>query len=141
MEHPPQEDEISDISDPEFEEQGEDDYDEILEQLKSQWLMTEITHSVSKTASEHFWRTALTYFSKLDTAPGKKKTSEFKTIRRHMYNNMIPAIDLEICYKNKATGEIQIVNDTITQTRRFGPDQYEKLYEIGTVQVGLVLLL
>ena len=114
-----------------------EDYDSILKQLKSKWILVEIDHSVSKSASELFWKLALHYFPKLHSCIGKKKTPQFKTIRRHMYNNLVPPIQLEIGYKDRNSGEVTIVKDTITPIKRFSPAKYEKLYEIGTVQVSL----
>ena len=101
-----------------------EDYDSILKQLKSKWILVEIDHSVSKSASELFWKLALHYFPKLHSCIGKKKTPQFKTIRRHMYNNLVPPIQLEIGYKDRNSGEVTIVKDTITPIKRFSPAKY-----------------
>lgn len=112
-----------------------EDYETIFEDLKSKWLLIEIDHSVSKCASENFWKTGLQYFHRLHTAYGRKRTSQFNSIRRQMYKDKIPDIDIEIAYKEKASGEVVMVNDTVTPVKRFPQSRYEKLYEIGTVQV------
>lgn len=53
-----------------------------------------------------------------------------------MYKDLVPPVKLEIAYKNKVTGEIEIVEDTFTPVKKYASTQYEKLYEIGTVQVS-----
>ena len=129
---------LSDSEDEPFELEEEDDFSTIFDELKSQWQLTEINHCVSKTASEIFWRTALKYFPKLHGAKGKKKTLQFKTIRRKMYDEKVPAVTMEIGYRNRDTGEIKIVKDSITQVKNFPPDKFDKLFEIGTVEVSYI---
>lgn len=111
-------------------------YDVIFAQLKSNWLSAELQHCVSKTASDTFWRLGLQHFSTLQGAPGRtRKTPQFKTIRRNMYSDFLPDIELEIAYRDKGSGEITVVKDAITPLKRFSPSKYDKLYEIGTVKV------
>ena len=54
-----------------------------------------------------------------------------------MYKDLIPEIHIEIAYKDRASGEIVIVNDTITPLKRFPMAKFEKLYEIGTLKVSM----
>ena len=128
------------ISEAEQQEEGENEennYNTILEKLKSQWLLTEIHHSVSKSASEEFWKVALTNFTLLAHAEGrKKKPNQFKTIRRRIYEDLLPSIDLQIGFKNKISGQIVVVNDIITPLKNYPPSRFEKLFEIGTVKVS-----
>lgn len=130
-------------TDEEMAEQTEiDDYNTVFEKLKSKWLLTEIHHSVSKTASEAFWRTGLHFFPKLESTRGrKKKTSQFKTIRKKIHNNLLPEIKLEIAYKHRSTGEITVINDSVTPSKRFPLSNYEKLYEIGSIKVRYLTLI
>ena len=134
-------------SDNEDEDEEEDDflngdvqdYDTILNDLKSQWLLTEAHHSVSKSASQAFWKLGLLYFTKLHTAPGrKKKTPLFKSIRNQMHKELLPPVSLEIGYKNLTSGEIVVVNDTVTPVKRFSPNNFEKLYEVASVEVSYI---
>lgn len=130
------EDELDDL-DEDMDYLDDENYNVIFEKLKSEWLLAEIEHSVSKTASEAFWRIGLKYFPKLQTAAARpKKTPQFQSIRNQMHNDLIPPIDLDFAYKHKRTGEVTIVSDTITPMRRFPTSEYEKLYEIGTVEVS-----
>ena len=130
-----------DLSDFSEDEAELEDYQSILDDLKSKWLLTEIDHCVSKTATEAFWKLGLLYFPKLcaaRVATKKKKTSQFQTLRNKMYNDLVPPIDLHIGYKNKRTGEIVTVHDTVTPIKRFSPNNFEKLFEIGTVKVSII---
>ena len=101
----------------------------------------EIDHSVSKCASEQFWKIGLQYFHRLNNAFGTKKTNQFNSIRKKIYKDKIPPIDLEIGYKDKTSGEVILVNDNITPVKQFPPSKFEKLYEIGTVQVSFFNIL
>ena len=115
---------------------GEDDYDSIMEKLKSEWLLAEIEHSTSKTASETLWNLSMKYFTQLPTARGRaKKTNQFKTIRKKMHEELLPPVELEIGYRNISTGEIEIVRDTVTPVKRYSSRNYEKIFEIGTLKV------
>ena len=125
------------ISDDENHIQQEENND-ILENLKSQWLLSEIQHCVSKSASEAFWTLAKQHFPKLDDS---KKTPQFKSIRRKMYDDLLPSVDMEIAYRNKTTGEINIVQEEITPRKRFPANEYDKLYEIGTLKVSKRILI
>lgn len=114
----------------------QENYSEIFKHLKSRWILTEIHHSVSKSASEAFWKIALMNFHKLQSSLNKKKTPQFKSIRRQMHKDLVPEIELEIAYKEKSSGEVIIIMDTVTPLKRFSPAKFEKLYEIGTVKVN-----
>ena len=53
-----------------------------------------------------------------------------------MYKDLVPPIDLKIAYQNCETKEIIVVNETTTPVKRFPPSRFDKLYEIGTVNVS-----
>ena len=119
----------------------EDEYTTNLEKFKSMWMVTEIQHCVSKTATDAFWKLGLQYFPQLSAAQNRehrKKINQFKTIRRHFYKDRIPPIDIKIGFRNRTSGEIVIVNDTVTPIKRFNNKEYEKVYEIGTVKVTYI---
>lgn len=135
-EGPPQEDQEAHLSDSEHESDTEDEsYDSIFQKLKSKWLLIETAHKVSKCASDLFWRTALQFFPKLKATRDNKKTQQFKTLRRNVYDEILPSISLQIGYKHRASGNIVVVNDTYTHRKQYSPTEYDKLYEIGTVKV------
>ena len=53
-----------------------------------------------------------------------------------MYKNLLPNLDIQIAYKEKTSGDVVTVNETSTPLKRYPQSRYEKLYEIGTVQVS-----
>ena len=121
-------------------EDAEDEhYDSIFEKLKSDWMLIEIDHKVSKTATDLFWDAALKYFPKLKSAPGNKRTQKFKSIRRKTREETIPTITFQFGYENRETGEIEVVNQDTTPIKQFPPSMYEKKYEIGTIKVIIYL--
>ena len=126
----------SDYSGDEQMHDEEENQTDIFENLKSQWLLSEIQHSVSKSASEAFWRLSMEHIPKLENFRKRKKNQQFKSIRRKMYDDLLPSVDMEIAYRNTATGEIRIVKDSITPRKEFPANEYEKLYEIGTLKVS-----
>ena len=117
----------------------EHDYDNILEKLSEKWLLAEIDHCTSKTASNSFWRIAAEFFPKLQHAREiqnvTRKIPQFKHIRTKLYDKEVPDVNLEIGYRDKETGEIIIVQSQVTPKSRFPPHQYEKLYETASVKV------
>ena len=133
-----QAEEVENLSESEVESENNEDYDTIFDELKAKWILAETHHSVSKSASEHFWKIAVHFFPKLIRAqPIKpKKIVQFKTIRNQMHDDLIPLIDLKFCFKNKLTGQIKMVNNTITPVKDYPPDKFEKQYEISTVKVS-----
>lgn len=64
-----------------------------------------------------------------------KKVPQFQQIRRKLYENRTPDVNLEIGYKNKETDEVTIINDTVTPKSRFPPNRFDKMFEIASVKV------
>lgn len=65
----------------------------------------------------------------------KKKIPQFQTVRKNLYNNHTPPVNLEIAYQRKDTNEVIIFHGTSTPISRFPPHEFEKLYEMATVKV------
>ena len=103
-----------------------------IEELAKKWLNIELSHHVSKTASNEFWKVALQIIPKLVPM---KKTPTFPTLRKKMYGSLIPPINLHIAYENKATGEVQYVDQESTPISAFPVSDYTKLFEVATVKV------
>ena len=55
-----------------------------------------------------------------------------------MHVDLVPNIDLDFAYKDKISGEVVVVRDTITPLKRYPRSRYEKLYEIGSVSVSAI---
>lgn len=65
----------------------------------------------------------------------KRKIPKFNQVRKTLENKKAPKVNMELSYKNKDTDEITTVQTTFTPKTRFPPHQFEKLYEISTVEV------
>ena len=131
----------SDVSD----DDEPDDYDTILKYLSKQWLEIELHHRVSKTASDAFWSLAKEWFHKLFVAKSAqtitRKTPFFVHIRRRLYKNYVPPVYLNFGFRNKENGDIVTVENALVAPKSgFPSHQFEKLWEIGHVQVLILPL-
>lgn len=119
------------------------DYREILSKLSKQWLLTEISHRVSKEGSNKMWELANKYFATvydIKKEQGiKKKIPQFQQIRNKLYDSIVPKVKMEIAYERKETGEVSIVEDVErTPVSQFPPSTHRRLYEIASVDVSLI---
>ena len=116
-----------------------DDYKTIFNYLCKEWLNIEVDHRVSKVASEAFWSLAKTWFHLMFKAKeiekNNRKTPSFVHIRRQFHKKYVPPITLKFGFKDKETGAVSIVHDTVTPKNRFPPNRFEKLWEVASVQV------
>ena len=125
-------------------EPDEKDYFELLKDLSEQWLVVEITHSVSKSATNSFWKIAKEKFHGLFEAKQrqnvKKKAPMFDHTRR-ILNKQAPEVDLEIGYIKNSTGEL-VIEENLRKTpvKEYPPSEYTKAYEIASVKVLSVSL-
>ena len=146
--HPPEEDPNENEDDELYSEHEneddlnsdeENDYESLLESFSKKWLFAELDHTVSKTASDVFWKIATNFIPKIIESRNveniKKKIPQFHHIRRKMYDKHVPKVNLEISYRDKNTNEITVVHDTVTPKSRFPPNRFEKLCEIASVEV------
>lgn len=122
------------------EESGAHSYNTILRKLANDWIVTEIQHHVSKAASDAFFELGKKWFHVLFEAKYRegvsKKTPQFVHIRRRLYDKYTPPVRMEIGYRNKESGLVEIQKDLLsTPTSKFPPSQFQKLYEIASVEV------
>lgn len=114
-----------------------DNYKEILESLLEKWIINEIDHRVSKTASENFWRIASS-FHDLHVAKGasRRKIPQLGHLRKKMYKDRVPDVHMEVGFQSKDTGEVTVLDDVaVIPTSRFPTNQFRRLYEIASVDV------
>ena len=116
-------------------------FDAILEQLGKEWILIEMTHSVSKKASEMFWKLGRSYFPDLIRLKEASKTSKipsFTHLRRRLVKSYCPDVSIDVAYRNSETGEVCIKDDLrklpVTKYRK---PAYEPLYEIASVKVKI----
>ena len=106
--------------------------------------MCENRHHISKRASNELFELSKKWFHKLYMAKElegvAKRTPQFIQIRNSLYKKKVPQVYLEIAYRNKNTKEVVVLKDQLkTPTRRFPPNQFEKLFEIASVKVSYFL--
>ena len=144
-------DELDELGEQQQEEEQEEDegegvndvrYSDMMQKLSENWLLIELTHRVSKTATNSFWQLAKSHFHEMfkmkEEENVKRKVPLFSQMRRVLHQKHVPEISLEIGYQHRETGEITIVQDTRhTPTSTYPPHLYQKLYEQATVKVSL----
>ena len=131
-----EEDNLGDVDD-------EATFPAILDTLRKQWMFTEIHHRVSKAASNKFWEIASKYFAALhEVNYERKRIAQFQQQRKVLQRLHVPQISLDVAYENKDTKEVVEIHDvTSIPVSRFPPTTYNKLYEIGSIQVNNILSL
>lgn len=121
------------------EDEDKESFRYILGQFSEQWLLNEINHKVSKTASGGFWDLANKWMFKLTSAfnrENKKKIPQFGYIRQKLVKANVPDILMDTGYVNKETQELIVVeNAKKIPVRDFPPDKFEKVFEISSVKV------
>ena len=123
-------------SDQSFTEDSVDEFTTVLEDLVKQWLLIELTHSVSKHATESFWKLALEFFPLLTSFNGKK-ILQFQQLRKKLYTEYVPDISMCVTFQDRSTDELHILQDiTSIPKNRFPPQQSKKLYETAKVQAS-----
>ena len=127
-----------DLLDDDTNSEYEGSHESLVDSLAKEWLLVEICHDVSKTASNAFWRLALNLIPKIEAAKTKnsKKILQFQQVRNRLYQDNVPSIDMEIAYQNTENKEIKSVRSTTTPLSTFPPATYTKLYEVATVKVN-----
>ena len=115
-------------------------YKKILQDLAEDWILVEIDHHVSKSATDAFWKVATAKFKQLFEAREarnmKRKIPQFPYLRQTLYDKKVPRISMEIAYQNKETEEITVIEDVEkAPVSKYPPDKFVKLYEKATVKV------
>ena len=69
-----------------------EDYKSILIEFRNVWLVTSLTHKVSKTATNIFWEIAKKFFPRLLAARQrdriKRKIPQFQHLRKKVYKDL-----------------------------------------------------
>ena len=124
-------------------EEEEEDYFAILDELKEKWMSAELEHTISQAASNELWEICFKFIPKFFEARSRqnisKKPPTFNHVRRTLYDEKTPEVQLEIGYIHKESKELTVVEDTVTPKSRFPPNEYEKIYKVGSVKVNLTL--
>ena len=142
-EHDQEEDEEDDEEQEVHDDDEEQDYHSILQALYEKWVVAEVDHTISQTASNDLWKIAFKFIPKLLDAKRNqqitRKIPSFNHIRKTLHKNHTPEVNMEIAYRSKATNEIEVVNSSVTPKSRFPPNLFEKMYEIASVKVRICI--
>ena len=127
-------------SDPSFssgDEEEEEDYKGLLEALVKKWLNVQLTHEVSASATEAFWKTAMDFIPKLAEHRSQnninKNVPGYKHLRSTLYKDYCPKIYMTFAYMKKSDNTIEIVE--CEKAPRRPKSQYIKLYEEAHIKV------
>ena len=116
-------------------------FDTIFQKLIEDWLLAEVDHKVSKTATNLFWKIANTYFPSLYAAKERegrrKRVPQFKQARKKLHQKNVPKVSMKMAFKHNKTGEISVVKGESTPTSKYPPNVYTKLYEVASVEVNM----
>ena len=122
-----------------------DSFSYILNQFSEEWIVNETDHNVSKRASSAFWSSATKWMIPLSSAfmkEKKKKFPQLPNIRKKLVKQNVPPVSMDTGYVHKETGKLTVVSGSDrTPTLNFPRNQYEKVFEIGSVKVLIIIVL
>ena len=117
------------------ESEQQNDLNDPLEQFAKEWMIIEMSHNVSKSASDEFWKAAHKYIT-ANYSKTKCKNQSFTHLRRNLMQKYCPEISLDLSYKHKQTGEIYIEKDVREISHeKFRKPEFEPLHEIASIKV------
>ena len=121
------------------EEEDKTSYQYLLAHFAEEWMLNEVNHKVSKSASSDFWNVAAKWMFSISSAFNNEKKNKFPKfghIRKKLKKQYVPRISLDTAFINKETKELTIAEDTERiPVKDFPPDKFEKVFEIASVQV------
>lgn len=118
----------------------ENNYATLFRSFSEKWLNTQLTHYVSLTATNAFWRLALEFIPPVMETRKKesihRKIPQFVQVRRNLYKEIAPKIKMSFAFLNKENGTIVKVAEDHTPLSKFQRDpHYQKLYEEAHIEV------
>ena len=126
-------------SDPSYSEDYEEghDFSRIVEEFVKEWLLVELTHNVSKTATDTFWRLALKYIPQLqDYITQGNKILQFQQLRKKLYSTYAPDVSMCVTFQNHTTHATHELQNIISIPKtRFPQNEFKRLLETAKVKV------
>ena len=120
-----------------------EDFPDMLNDVAEKWLMVQLTHQVSASATNAFWSVALQSIPNLvqcKTANSiKKNIPGYIHLRRKIYENECPEVKMKFVYQNKNTQAIEIVHSNTNPSREYDRNNYVKLYEEAHIEAKDIL--
>ena len=116
----------------------------MLYSLTSEWLQGQLTHHVSLSAANFFWKLAFKYVFHIHELKANEGITrgipQFLHQRRVMYKNICPEVKMSFAFLNKEDGSIIVVKEDHTPLSQYQRDpNYQKLYEEAHIEVSLVI--
>lgn len=115
----------------------DENYNELLEALVKKWLGVQLTHEVSASATEAFWKTTMDVIPTLIDHRNRfniqKPVPGYKHLRRQLYKDFCPDISMKYVFMKKSDDSIEVVECTKAPTR--SKSEYIKLYEEAHIKV------
>lgn len=119
----------------------ENAYHTILKRLSEKWITTELKHRVSKAAAEEFWSVGVQGLHKLHRAKVRERicrpTTGFVSLRKSVYSECVPPIQMQTTYQHKESDEIFTVGPENATLAQFPSTEYNKIMEVASVDVSL----
>ena len=128
-------------SDPSFfsDDDEVENYKGLLDELSKKWLNVQLTHEVSASATESFWKTAMNLmpplFEHRNRLHIQKNVPGYKHLRRQLYNDFCPEITMTFAFMKISDQSIEVIECNTAQTR--SKSEYIKLYEEANIKVKL----
>ena len=111
----------------------------MLQKLAEKWLEVELSHNVSKAASNTFWEHAMSLIPPLldvkHTRGITRKIPQFIHLRRKLKLQLLPSIDTVSAFRNEG-GDVVVAEDQ-KKANEFTTSNHIKLYESTGVKVRL----
>lgn len=109
--------------------------------MSNQWLQVQLTHKVSLTAANAFWKLSFKHLKEifdLKEAEGvKRKIPQFQQVRKNIYKDLCPDVKMRFAFLNKNDNTVIIVEDDKTPMNKYQRNpQYQKLYEEARIEVN-----
>ena len=125
----------------EEEQQEQNAYFKLLQGIAEKWILVEMNHTVSKAASNEFWKIATSLIPHLFTTKSQlkitRKTPQFIHLRRKLYKQFLPKIHRTTAYQEDGSDDIVEVPED-RQADFILTDSHHKIYETASVKVILI---
>ena len=119
-------------------EEQDNEYQVLLQTLTEKWLLVELNHTVTKAATNAFWRLATSLLPSLFDAKKRldvtRKIPQFVHIRRQLHKRFLPDIDHSTAYRQEGSEEIVELRDH-EKLDEIQTNPFLKIYETASVSV------
>ena len=113
----------------------DNEYTKLLQSIQEKWLLVELSHTVSKAATNAFWDLATTLFVPLldlkNRLEIRRKIPKFVHVRRTLHKRYLPEIKHTTAYRDEFSKEIV----EFTHPPTIIPTSQIKIYETASVKV------